>query len=278
MMGDEKPKGALGVVAEQLAKPVYEDGLQPLTREAGQTLAAAGSFVRLAVRPFQSLALGLHLAFDWLDEAVRNKFEGVPAEKIVEPPANVAGPLMLAAGFTSEKDRHLRALYAQLLATAMHADTRESTHPAFVEILRQLSSEEAAMLKPLAQRIVHPLLFVSARRKGATSSSNRLVGFRVTLLGNEAPADALGSQSAAIGNLERLGLVHVDLTKTIRDSSRYDELLKLRTTQNFLRGKIDTDDGMEADIVKAVLVVTELGAHFLHACLGDAGAAVATGL
>ncbi|MES1187997.1 MAG: DUF4393 domain-containing protein [Myxococcales bacterium] len=148
-MGAEEKKGPLAVVAEQLAKPVYKDVGQGAAREVGKSLAVVGSFVRLAVRPMQSFALAGHLAFDWLDDALRKKFEGVPEEKIIEPRANVAGPLMLAAGFTSEDQPELRELYAQLLATAMHADTRDAAHPAFVETVRQLSPDEALLLEHL---------------------------------------------------------------------------------------------------------------------------------
>jgi hypothetical protein len=129
MTDPSKAIEAVADVAKEIGKPLYKDAVKPLAKEVGQGLGAAGSFVRLATRPFQSIALAGHLGFDWLDQKLRARFDGVPVEKIVEPPANVAGPLMLAAGFTSETDEDLRELYAQMLSAAMNADTREKGAP-----------------------------------------------------------------------------------------------------------------------------------------------------
>jgi len=260
-MGDEKPKGALATVAEHLSKPVYEDALQPVAKETGQALGAAGSFLRLAVRPFQSFALGLHLGFDWLDEALRGKFEGVPPEKIVEPPPNVAGPLMLAAGFTSAGQNELRNLYAQLLATAMHADKQDDAHPAFVEMLRQLTPREAVLLKLLAVGRTHAAILAGVNQHGKITTSG---GLTLTAFPDQSELSA-EQHTVGLGNLERLGLIETDFDVQLTDASRYELLKTGRAVRSWDASA--RHQGIEPAYSEGVLRVTPLGQKFIKACL-----------
>jgi len=260
-MGDEKPKGVLAVTAEQLAKPVYKDVARPLAKETGLALGAAGSFVRIAVRPFQTFALGMHLAFDWLDDARRKKFEGVPVEKVVEPPANIAGPLMLAAGFTSEADADLRELYAQLLSAAIHVDTRSKVHPAFVEILRQLTPAEARLLKPLSATNTHPAIAVGPAKDGAVLPGGVLTGITPDGLDPQ----KLESEMLGLQNLQRLGVVQFDFNHVFVDEARY-EAIQNGPAMTQLLERLAAQEIAAGD-KRGMLKVTEFGRLFLRSCL-----------
>lgn len=252
---------AMADAAKEIAKPLYEDALQPLAKETGQALGAAGSFVRMAVRPFQTFALGAHLSFDWLDGRLRTLFEGVPAEKVVEPPANIAGPLLLAAGFTSEAETELRARYAQLLASAMHADTKASVHPAFVEILRQLTDQEALLLEPLSKDNSHPVLRTGLITDG--KASPRGVGLLATALANGLPMQP-EAQVIAIENFQRLGLIEIEFEATLKDATRYQPI----NDGAIVRGwEANMPAHLKPTYVEGMLMVTQLGTRFLRSCL-----------
>jgi len=64
------------------------------------------------------------------------------SEKIVTPDPSIAGSIIEALKLTVEKES-LRELYSNLLAKSMNIDTAQNAHPAFVEILKQLTSDEA---------------------------------------------------------------------------------------------------------------------------------------
>lgn len=267
-MGDDKPKGMSAVVAEHLAKPVYEDALQPAAKEAGRALGAAGSFLRVAVRPFQSFALGLHLGFDWLDAALREKLGGVPEEAIVEPPANVAGPLLLGAGFTSEKDQPLRDLYAQLLATAMQADTHKRAHPAFVEVLRQLRTVDALLLKALRGKLSLPIIRFSSAAMSQVYSDFVFVNLVDLPQADAATRTTVQSEARrAVQNYERLGLVHCAFDVAL-DDALYRPIIESALV---LELKADIPPGYSYEIQRGTLYTTEFGREFLEACLGTVG-------
>src|SRR5690349_6900671 len=106
-MGDDpKPSVVQGTIeaATGLVKavPVYQDAVQPLAQEVGKTLPVPLQVVNAALRPLQTMMKGWNLIWDALDQRLAEKLRHVPPEKIVEPPRNVAGPLMLHYGFVAD--------------------------------------------------------------------------------------------------------------------------------------------------------------------------------
>ena len=57
----------------------------------------------------------------------------------------IAGPLLDAMKYCGA-EKHLREIFANLLTTSMDARTVATAHPAFVEMAKQLSPDEARML------------------------------------------------------------------------------------------------------------------------------------
>jgi Abortive infection alpha len=64
---------------------------------------------------------------------------------LVAPPLNVAGPAIEALKYTGS-EASLREMYINLLSTSMDSETTKQAHPSFVEIIRQLTPDEARLL------------------------------------------------------------------------------------------------------------------------------------
>ena len=92
-------------------------------------------------------------------------------------------------------------------------DTRTATgaHPAFVEIIRQLTPDEARLLRLFAQPRPFPLLNVrrEVRVETAIERGGRDVLVHFSLLGWEAGCEFPDMTPAYIDNLCRLGLTEV---------------------------------------------------------------------
>src|SRR5579862_1693256 len=130
--------------ATALVKQSYDDLAHPAASEVGKALKALGSIVRFAFRPIETIAMAGNLLWDRLDDNLKKRFEKEPPENIVEPPPHVAGPLLLSYPFVEQQDE-LRRLFVELLAKSMLVDSRQLVHPAYVEILKQLSPDEARL-------------------------------------------------------------------------------------------------------------------------------------
>ncbi|MCK4488584.1 MAG: DUF4393 domain-containing protein, partial [Desulfobacterales bacterium] len=81
--------------------------------------------------------------------SLAEKFSKIPKEKIVTPKAIIVGPLLESLKYAGS-ETHLREMYINLLATSMDKEKIQNSHPAFVEIIKQLCPDEAVLLKYIA--------------------------------------------------------------------------------------------------------------------------------
>lgn len=146
----EKKESTVQGVAEAIkgiveAVPIYQDAVQPLAKEAGKALGTIGEAVNAALAPLEVMIWSLDQMKAFFLEDVAEKLKGVPPERLVTPDPAVAGPAIEALRFAGGR-KDLREMYANLLARAMDAETADDAHPAYVEVLRQLSAKEARLL------------------------------------------------------------------------------------------------------------------------------------
>jgi hypothetical protein len=173
-MGEDDLIREAAAEARSLVKPVYEDVLQPTAREIGSVLVRS---VRVALVPLRGLLWGWEQIEEQFIPRLIEKLKGIPEGRIVTPPLPVAGPALEAMRFTGSESA-LRELYANLLATAMDKDRIEQAHPAFVEIIKQLSPDEAKLLKVFPVQAQHqiPVVTLYATRESQPPDvPNRLV-------------------------------------------------------------------------------------------------------
>jgi hypothetical protein len=135
--------------------PVYQDLVQPSAIEMGKNIHTVSKVVTVALAPVRGLVWGFDRIESYLSQSLTKKLEKTPDSDVDVPPTNIAGPVFEAMRFTSD-DLELQNMFANLLANSMDRSTKSSAHPAFVEILKNINSDEAKVLK-----------FISESRKGS---------------------------------------------------------------------------------------------------------------
>ena len=138
-------KAVTGLVKEV---PVYQDAVQPLAKETGKILQTVGRAVNAALMPAIGLVWGIEKIEEFVYTKVAKKLEDTPVDEICSPDLAVAGPALESLRYTGHKES-LSELYANLLASAMDLKTAKTAHPGFVEIIRNMSSDEADEAKVL---------------------------------------------------------------------------------------------------------------------------------
>jgi hypothetical protein len=155
---EENLKNATGSVA-LLGEVVRVAGDNPHVREAGCELGKAVLTVTKTINncllPLAAFNFGVEKAKKYFAEQFPNdmarKAAKIPAEEIVEPKASIAGPALQGLAFCHE-EQDLKEMYLNLLASAMDGRMADSAHPAFVEIIKQLSSKEATLLQGVLEK------------------------------------------------------------------------------------------------------------------------------
>jgi hypothetical protein len=137
----------LGPAAQEL----YIDLLKPTAIELGKNIHVVARLISIALSPLRGAVWGLEKVIDWLPVALLKRLASIDPEKIQSPEPYIAGQVLLQLPSCAEQEQ-LRELYANLLAAAMNKDLASDVHPAFVQVIQQLTPDEALVLKELAKR------------------------------------------------------------------------------------------------------------------------------
>ena len=132
----------LGAVVPEL----YRDLLQPASRELGKNLLTVARTISIALAPLEGATWGYDKIKEWLAVKLTRKLSKVLPENIQTPPMVIAGPTLFELHFVKD-ERELKEMSANLLAAAMNSEIANNVHPSFVQILKQLSPDEAKVLK-----------------------------------------------------------------------------------------------------------------------------------
>ncbi len=259
------------------AVPVYQDVAQRAAREIGAALETVAKCVHIALAPVSALVWGYEQIGDYLQTALTERLKGVKPEDIVAPSTIVAGPALEAMRFASEGSP-LREFYANLIATAMTSDNAKDAHPAFVQILRQLTPDEARIVRLFAEKQSFPVV-TFASFDTVDSGGTRLPLFaHFSILGYEARCQYPESTPAYLDNLCRLGLLEVELDGGSRglESKGHPVVSSFPESESqrsgaaaLVPGQTPDDTPVSTEVKSQVLRVTSLGHQFCLVCLGQ---------
>jgi len=132
------------------AKELYVDLLRPTAIETGKNLLVVARLVSLAMAPLSGMVWGMERIRDWLGAAILKRLAHIAEDQIQSPPPFIAGQILLQLPFCADQEE-LREMYANLLAAAMTKDLAPQVHPAFVQIIQQLTPDEGLVVREIAR-------------------------------------------------------------------------------------------------------------------------------
>jgi hypothetical protein len=256
-------EGTINAVSGLVEKvPVYQDAVQPLAQETGKALGTVGRAVNAALAPLRGVVWGIEKIEEFVHTKVAKKLESVPPENIESPDISVAGPALESLKYVGHKES-LSDMYASLLASSMNKATSSSAHPGFVEIIRNMSSDEAKIMKYISSHGLQPYINVLQRRK--VEGGSRIVIEKYSKVSIDAGCENHELCSAALVNLERLGLFELIETGSLSDKSVYKALESSPDIQSMMSSV--TDETTIGEIQRAYIAVTPLGKMFAKVCM-----------
>jgi len=129
------------IIPAEVLERTYEDGLAKPVSEAGSITTDILKTLHLFLAPFQLAAAYQDRLTNYLEQ-VRN---AVPCERQTESPACIAGPVLMNLRFI-EENNPLKVMYLNLLTRSIDKERQNEAHPAFANIIEQLSRDEAIIL------------------------------------------------------------------------------------------------------------------------------------
>lgn len=260
--------GWLQVAQEALKVPgllveIYGDLARPGVRQVGKALETVIGLGNTVLWPIALANERSKIALERNLERYRKNLESIPEEKIVEVAPEIGVPIVEKLAYVL--DERLSEMYAKLLATASNIDTLGNAHPSFVNVINNLSPDEAHLLEYF---VTHPNVpFVRATAIVPSNGNHSILGG--PLVPNEMTSALIfpDNADAYLSNLAGLGLLNIRDDVWLTEPSMYEPLENQRRAQ--LTALIENSPQFKdrrLDFKKGVIERTSFGLKFISAC------------
>lgn len=242
-----------------LLKEIYGDLAKPGVTQVGKALSTVIGLGNTILWPLALLNERAKIALENNLEKYRQQLINVPSERITEVPPEVGVPIAEKLGYVT--DEQLSDLYINLLAKASTTDFANTAHPSFVNVINNLSPDEALLF----QHIGTDLPFVEARLMKKNANEWQTIGQLLTGLETVAKLSFPQNIVAYFSNFEGLGLIDIRHDIFIANPQHYEKL------ENLYRPRLEQVPHDEAThklvFNRGKIELTPFGHLFISACL-----------
>ncbi len=253
---------------------VIQKALMPAATEFAEVSKGAGAAlgrsaltvarsVEVLLSPLEPLVWGYDHVKEKFFPEVQEKLEKVPEDRRQNPDIKIAGPSIEALRFLGN-DATLRDMFANLLVTSMDRATAATAHPAYVEIIKQLTPDEAKILTYFAGNEDLPVIDIH-RHKGKQEEYTIVARF-VSTLRNVIEIQHANLIQTGLENLIRLELCYSISTAALTDKSLYEAIENLPEVQE-TKQSIEREDGVNISFPHRIISRTQFGKLFIEACV-----------
>jgi hypothetical protein len=257
-MSDTKEK--LIEQASGVLEKSYDDIVHPSAKSVGNTLSLLPRTVGVWLGKWEKWVINGEESIRLTAEAVQQKALQIPEEKLTEPEQYVAIPAIQQLSYCYDSEE-LREMYANLLVSSMNTDTKYQVHTSFVDIIKQLTPDEAKLLKILPNGDNFPLIDV---RMKLPAGGYILKVHNFTNI-SEGVCDCPSNVFAYLDNLERLKLIDIKNDTYLTDNNLYKPLEMHSEIQKIMAQALP--EGHKYEITKGIFKLTAFGREFIKICL-----------
>ena len=273
-MSEEKSVvGELVGQTSGVLEKAYDDLAHPTAKSLGNTVSLIPRTIGVWLGKWEKWVINGEESIRLTAEAVCEKAEKIPEEKLTEPEPYVAVPAIQQLSYCYDSEE-LREMYANLLVSSMNLDKKNSVHPAFIDIIKQLTPDEAKLLKHINGTDTKsiPIVDVIMHLGGVTSGVMTLVrhysnAYKYIL---EHP----NNYQVYVENLIRMNLCTIPGTYLLK-TGVYDEILSdpqlpQKAFIDNLENPISNEDKsatIRREVKKLSLDMTAFGKSFADCCM-----------
>lgn len=252
----DKADGVLGKVYDDVARPV----LQPV----GEVLGFLPRTIKCALHNWEKWIINGEESIKLTSEAIRKKIEAIPEERLREPESYVVVPAIQQLGY-SHNSEELRELYANLIVSSMDVQKKGQVHPAFVDILKKLTPDEAKIIQYFKGRDFVEYIDLRAHFEGE-GGGFIVLKKHVTLLCEGIDFFVPNNELAYLQNLVCLGILK-DCEGMYRVADDNYNRIEAKLELEKLRVEYVPDRFKSIDLEKSYYEVTDFGRNFINAVI-----------
>lgn len=228
------------------------------TQNVGTTLADIWYLVFAGIsQAAEKRKLKYLYALKEFENELKENISKIPDDKLTEPDIQITAQALENSKYCINEEE-LRKMFASLISNSMNTDFNKDIHPSFAEILKQMSSLDAKIIKTFKNSSLNGLpicQYIVYQNDGYT------VLLENVYLNYDTPY--LPECSLAISSLVRLGLLNASYEKHLTGENTYTPF-----TEHFWFKKLQQNlTNHKVSIQKGVVSLTPLGQSFIKVCV-----------
>jgi hypothetical protein len=270
MLNKDEIEGVAKATAEIVkAVPIYDDALKPVAKEVGKALGTLGGVINIALAPLAAMVYGYDTIKEQLTQRLAARLEKTSPENIVSPRLQIVGPLIEKYKYVHDSEE-LSQMFINLLANAMDKETVQKAHPSFVNVISELSPDEAKLLKTISTEAVLPKVDITLNHKTPEKpdAGHTYVYENFTLLGDKAKLQYPDLTPSYLSNLERLNIISCPvglMAESYTEKSNYAALKDAALVKELQESY--KKEGKEIELHEGIIKITDFGKLFIDAVL-----------
>lgn len=190
---------------------------------------------------------------------LEEKLNSISPDIIVQPESYIAVPVLQAISYCVDNEE-LRNMYANLLASSMILNVKNKVHPSYVEIIKQLSPDEAKILAFLYKTKLEPVIYLMNKQSNPVMNESLMEVY--SLIAEKANCEVVSNIQEYFENLERLNLIDDCPDNLVNITNAYDDLMRHPLVIERMSRRLS-----DYDMIKAFTVLTKYGYSFCEVCL-----------
>ena len=194
---------------------------------------------------------------------MQSKYEKIPAEYQIEPTSYIALKGANELNYVLEEE-HMKEMFENLLISDMDSRKHNKVLPSYLEIIKQLSKDDAKFLKLLYENnnMCSICLTMNIENKEGYSELDKYVIYESKTNNGSTIFSTLKLKPLTIDNLLLHRLIEITYTKYYPDcSNQYDTLF------NCVKDKYKLEENSSLSYEKGFIRLTDFGFNFIEICL-----------
>ena len=245
-----------------LASKVYDDIIHPSAKTTGEILGFIPRSIKVLLQSWEKWIINGEESTRLTSEAIKQKIEAIPEDRLTEPEAYIVVPAIQQLGY-SYSSEELRELYANLIVSSMDTEKKEQVHPAFVDILKKLTPDEAKIIQYL--KGVNILEYVDLKGESKENDGGFIyIERRITLLRSNVSFSRPENELAYLENLVCLGILKDCDTLSVAEKDNYKRIEENLGLEQ-LRSKYTPETYRAISVHRSIYQVTKFGENFIKA-------------
>ena len=264
---DNLPKVEIKTDLTKTIEKTYDDTLKEPLKSSSMIVSTVLDFVRNTVMyPMQKYNLYAENKLKAYADKLENRIHTIPVENLISPRVNILGPTIDGLKYNLDEE-YIKEMFENLLISDMDNRKQSKVLPAYIEIIKQLSKEDAEFLK-LLFRNNGSLCAVQMRLKDTNTDGYACIcDYVIYDYNSQGPISAYSTlqlNPLIIDNLQMHRLIELDYSLYYSHPSKTEQYDILT---NNIKGNYNLKDNQTFEYKNGILRTTEFGRNFIDICL-----------